>query len=85
MNDFTAAWTRITACAGQEFRTVRGLSFTYRVEGDTVRTSRTDFPLHRNDFQTAHQLMPLRGPGEINDIVRGPSCVFSILSDKRIM
>jgi len=83
MIDFKDTWARIRAHAGEEFQTVRGLPFSYRVEGLTLTTTRTEFPLTRSDFEKAHSRMPLTGPGEITRLVRGPSYIFAILTDKR--
>jgi hypothetical protein len=83
MGSFEAVWTRIQACAGQEFRTKRGLPFVYRVVGSSVIPDRTDYPIHVSQFQKAYDLMPLSGPGEINSLVRGPAYVYAILTDWR--
>ena len=45
---------------------------------------RTSYPLHVSQFRLAYDKMPLRGPGEINRLVRGPAYVFAILTDSRI-
>jgi len=84
MDEFDAAWHRIEAFAGKEFRTKTGLLFTYKVVGTNVVPDRTGYPLHISNFRAAFGLHPLRGPGEINTIVRGPAYVYAILTDRRI-
>ena len=85
MTDFKGGWNRIRVCAGQEFYTVRGLPFTFRVEVElALKTNPTDFLLGKRDFQAAFDFMPLRGPGEISQLLRGPSYVFAVLNDKRM-
>lgn len=84
MEDFTSVWSRVEAHAGEEFRTVRGLPFRYRVTSAHVVPDRTRYPLHRSQLETAYQHRPLSGPGQLNDLVRGPSYVYAILTDPRI-
>jgi hypothetical protein len=85
MEMFEAVWQRIEAHADGEFHTKTGLPFTYKVVGTSVVPDRTGYPLHISNFRTAFGLLPLRGPGEINAIVRGPAYVYAILTDRRIV
>ena len=82
--EFEAVWTNIVNCAGQEFHTITGLPFTYQVANGAVLTNRTNYPLSRSNFEKAAQIEDLRGPGQINRLVRGPAYVYAILSDGRI-
>ena len=77
-------WSRIIGLAGAEFRTKTGMPFTYTVSGNVLYPSRTDYSLSKGDFAKALQLWPLRGPGQIRQLVRGPSYIWSILNDPRI-
>lgn len=77
-------WERIAAHADEEFTTKTGLPFTYSLQGGSLTTSRTDYPLSKNDFAQALKEVPLDGPGRINDAVRGPAYIWAILHDKRI-
>ena len=81
---FSVIWSRIEGLAGHEFKTKRGLRFSYHVEGNSLLPSRTDYRISREDFHRAFQLAPLPGPGAINDLVRGPAYVWSILHDIRV-
>lgn len=78
--DFSSVWDLVLKNAGQTFYTVTGLPFTYQVQDDVVRTSRTNYRLTKRDFEKAFEQMPLSGPGPLNDIVRGPSYIFAILN-----
>jgi hypothetical protein len=82
--NFGPVWQRTVGSAGQGFKTVKGLPFTYEVNGQVVRVSRADQNLSRSEFEKAYNLMPLRRPGQINRIVRGPAYVYAILTDPRI-
>ncbi len=84
MTDFEAVWARIRGCAGQEFKTVRGLPFTYAFSGDYLQPSRTNVELPKGHFRKAYDLMPIRGPGDINRLVIGPAYIFAILTDERV-
>jgi hypothetical protein len=84
MQAFEETWTRIQRAAGQVFHTKTGLPFTYTADDTHVVPDRTGYPLHVSQFRQAYDKMPLRGPGEINRLVRGPAYVFAILTDSRI-
>ena len=81
---FEEVWKRILVHEGETFYTKTGKPFTYRVEKNSVIPDRTGYPLHKSNFKKAYMLVPLGGPGEINDIVRGPAYVWAILHDSRI-
>lgn len=55
------------------------------VEGNALRTSRTDYLLSRGNFEKALALLPVEGPGGFGDDIRGASYVFAILTDRRIV
>jgi hypothetical protein len=73
MNDFEAVWARIRGCAGQELQTVRGLPFTYTLSDDYLQPSRTNVELPKGQFRRTYDLMPVRGPGDIDRLVMGPA------------
>ena len=81
---FQEIWNRIMACEGDEFSTKTGLPFTYEVIGDVFRSSRTDYNITRRNFETAYELVPFEGPGEVNNLIRGPAYVWAVLHDRRI-
>jgi hypothetical protein len=83
MRDVERVWTRIHAYAGQEFRTVTGLPFTYEVPGNHLRVSRTNRNLSRTNFAKAIELMPAGGPGQLHGC-QGPAYTWAILMDPRI-
>lgn len=81
---FKDVWNQILNHEGEEFETITGLKFSYRVEGNSVIPDRTEYPLHKSNYEKVFQMLPLKGLGEISDLVRGPSYVWAILNDKRI-
>ena len=81
---FDEIWSDISRCAGQEFHTKTGLSFTYSVTDGCVIPDRTNYPLTKKQFQQAAEIPNLTGPGQISNKVRGSSYVFAILTDPRI-
>lgn len=81
---FDEVWQRVIGNEGEEFHTITGLEFTYEVGGDFIVTSRARQNISKSDFMKALGRVPLQGPSEINDIVRGPAYVWAILHDSRI-
>ena len=81
---FDEIWQRIVACAGQEFYMVRGESFAYKIVNEAILPSRTRYRIARSEFEKAAALPNITGPGQISQMVRGPSYVFAILTDPRI-
>ncbi|MDA7957053.1 MAG: hypothetical protein MPK11_05055 [Gammaproteobacteria bacterium] len=77
-------WKRIEAHESGDFETKRGEPFTYKISENVLYPSRTDFQLHKNEFEKVLPLLPLSGPGEINELVFGPSYIWAILHDRRI-
>jgi len=82
--EFDKIWAKIISHAGESFYTKTGIEFKYYIKDDYVITNRTSYKLHKSDFKKAFQMMPIDGPGEIGNIVRGPSYIWGILNDKRI-
>jgi len=81
---FEEVWPRILTHKGETFHTIRGLPFTYSIEEDVFCTNRTDYPLSKPNFEYAYSMVPIKGPGAINEIVRGPTYVWAVLHDERI-
>jgi hypothetical protein len=77
-------WQRIKVHEGEAFSTITGMRFTYSVVGDVLRTDRAKQNLSRSNFEKVLPLLPLPGPGQISNEVRGPAYVWAILHDKRI-
>lgn len=82
--EFQTIWNRIVNCSGEEFYTKTNLPFTYSIVDNCVVPDRTNYPLDKSNFVKAAQIDPLNGPGQISELVRGPSYVYAILTDKRI-
>jgi hypothetical protein len=64
------------------FSTVTGKQFVYNFDGNIVRPEHTKRNIPRSDFEKAHALMPLKDPGQINQLVQGPAYVYAILTDR---
>lgn len=80
-------WTRIRNHAGEEFKTVQGLAFTYGVSGNQLRVFRDGREINRllarSNFDKALDQFPASGPGVLRG-VQGQSYVWAIVTDKRI-
>jgi len=83
-SSFEEIWKRIVANAGETFHTITGLPFTYKIKENTLHPSRTEYQIAKSDFKKAYGIVPIRGPGVINNIVRGPAYVWAILHDQRV-
>lgn len=81
--DFDAVWARIERHAGEIFRTITGLEFSYEVPGRYLRVSRTERNLSKTNFRKALELLPTAGPGELKDR-QGASYTWAILMDARV-
>lgn len=85
MSSFDNVWRRIRAHEGEKFYTVRQREFTYSIEKDRLIPSRTVYWIAKSNFKKAYRMVPIDGPGKISNDVRGPSYVWAILHDKRIL
>jgi len=77
-------WMRIKALEGQEFKTKTDKSFLYEISGNIFLPSRTKYKITKADFGKALEMVPLDGPGEIVNLVRGPTYIWAVLHDRRI-
>lgn len=84
MRDFESTWATIRSCSGEEFSTVSGLPFTYKISGDYLQPSRTKVELTKAQFKKVFDVMPINGPGDVNQLVMGSAYIFAILTDRRI-
>jgi len=98
---FETIWERICHLQGQKFGTKEGKPFAYSVEsGTTVWVERDGHSINqsltKSNFAQVYLMMqsnPIVGPAEINkrainngqSQVRGPSYVWAILHDKRVI
>jgi len=80
---FVSVWKRIVSQAGEEFRTTKGLPFTYTVAHGAVRPSRTNRNLSRADFEKALARVPLKNTAAVQDL-QGPAFIYAIMMDERI-
>ncbi|WP_067971023.1 hypothetical protein [Nocardiopsis trehalosi] len=84
MSDFDGVWRNIESCADEVFTTVTGIEFSYTVRNGRVHLGNTNRTISRDAFAEVYKLMPLKGPGQIRDLVQGPSYVYGILTDDRV-
>ena len=70
--------------AVKQFHTIRGLQFRYRIAGNYLLPSRTDYQISKKDFEKVFRLGRLKGPGVISNEVRGSTYVWAIMHDMRI-
>jgi len=82
--DFEDVWKRVIEYSGETFFLIGDDPFTYSITGNLLYPSRTDYHMYKNDLKKTLDLSPLKGPGEIRDIIRIPSYVWAILTDKKI-
>lgn len=82
--DGVSVWSLVKEFAGTAFKTKRGEELRYEVHGNQVHTSRTNYPLHRGEFEKAAAIGKVAGPGSYGDMLRGPSYIWAILHDERI-
>ena len=82
-----AVWQRIVSHQGEQFQTVRGLPFTFEVEGAGIwffrDGKRVNRKLTRTQFEVALSRCPLARTTEISDLMDYPY-VFAVLRDRRI-
>ena len=76
-------WRRIERLAGEEFRQLRGRSFTYLVVSGCVIPSTTKRQIPRSDFAKALEVVPLANTVPVQHL-QGPSYIYAILMDPRI-
>lgn len=76
-------WEKIKQHQGETFHTVRGLEFSYRVEGEKIIHTRSTETISRTDFEKAELLAPQK-PSDLHNVVWGPSYVYAIITDPRI-
>ena len=82
-----AVWRRIVSHQREQFQTVRGLPFTFEVEGAGIwffrDGKRVNRKLTRTQFELALSRCPLARTTEISDLMDYPY-VFAVLTDRRI-
>ena len=81
---FNIVWDRIVKHQGEIFFTITHLPFSYTIKDDGLYPNRTDFRLSKGNFAKAYNIIPIKGPGVINNTVMGPSYVWGIFNDNRV-
>ena len=82
-----AVWQRMVSHQGEQFQTVRGLPFTFEVDGAGIwffrDGKRVNRKLTRTQFEVALSRCPLARTTEISDLMDYPY-LFAVLTDRRI-
>jgi hypothetical protein len=81
-----AVWRQVVQHAGETFHTVRGLPFTYRIDGNGFWIEREGREIHRltrAELEVACERRPLPSTTALQDL-HGPSYLFALLNDSRI-
>ena len=76
-------WEKVKQHQGEIFHTVRGLEFTYRVEGEKVIHTLSTETIPRSAFEKAELMAPQK-PSDLHNAVWGPSYVYAIITDPRL-
>lgn len=83
--DFEQVWRNVETHAGEEFYTVKNISFTYTFKGNRISLNNTNRDIPRSDFERAFAVNPEK-PMVLNKMnVQGPSYLFAIITDDRII
>ena len=80
---FSEVWQKIIDNEGEKFKQIRGQVFTYKVKGDYLTPSTTEYNIPKKHFEEAWKRMPLEDTKRVQHL-RGPSYLFAILTDPRI-
>ena len=84
-DSFATVWQRIVSHVGKKFWTKTGREFFYTVSSNHIIPAHTTWNIPNKDFQSAYSKVPFAGPGEINRTHQGPSFIWGILHDPRIV
>lgn len=76
-------WERINENEAQVFKQIKGGEFTYKVEGNTIKLSRTNRIVSKSTFAEALKNVPLENTVPLQRL-QAPSYLFAILMDNRI-
>lgn len=83
--NFDNVWARMISHAGEMFCTKTGIPFSYRISGHLVILENTNRNIPYSDFETALSLPDL-GITKLKKLnLQGPSYIYGILTDKRII
>lgn len=80
-------WKKMQEHEGETFHTKTGLDFTYKMHNGYFVSSRVrnGYNIGKSDIQKALEVWSCKGPSNIPQSVRGPTYVWGILNDKRIL
>jgi len=85
INTFEESWNKILKNQGEIFFTKNQHQFSYTINGTIVHPLHTNRNIPKSDILKAFNRLPINRPSDINTLVQGPSYVWAILNDKRIL
>lgn len=83
---FDQVWRNIQELAGSPFHQVRGKEFAYQAHEGFLKPSTVNRNISKSNFDRAFAAWPLRNVRQVKELgVQGPSYVFAILTDQRVV
>lgn len=76
-------WERICNNEGEVFHQIKGKEFTYKIKGNSVKLSTTNYNIAKSTFEKALEFVPFENTVSIQHL-SAPSYLYAILMDKRI-
>ena len=77
-------WSNLQKCEGEVFHQIRGKPFTYRIKGQSLALTTTNRSIPRSQIERALERLPVTNTMPFQDL-QGPSYVFALLNDSRII
>ena len=76
-------WSRIVCCEGDVFTQIKGKTFSYKVEYNSIVPSTTNVSIAKSQFEKALEFVPLVNTTPIQHLW-APSYIYAILMDEKI-
>lgn len=76
-------WSLLQRLEGEDFRQIRGKTFTYSLTPQGLTPSTTDWVIPRAHFAEALDLVPLTNTTPVQHLY-GPSYIYAVLMDPRV-
>lgn len=77
-------WSNIVKNEGETFRQLKGKPFTYTVVANSINLSTTNRNISKKTIEQAMEFLPLDSTAPLQHL-QGPSYLYGILTDKRII
>lgn len=76
-------WENICSNEGEIFHQIKGQEFTYKVKGNAIKLSTTNYNIAKSTFEKALEFVPLENTVPVQHL-SAPSYLYAILMDRRI-